>query len=143
MDRLIRVGNPRFFSCTGPHPLVTVAAAVGCRPPPCDFLVSGLASLALAGSDEINFIANRRHAAALAQTRAGAVLVAPDMLPNLPPGTVGLIIADPVAGWAQIAALFHPMPCVSPGIHPSAVAASDARVDATAEICAGSNRSPC
>lgn len=136
MDRLTRVGNPRFFSCTGPHPLATVAAAAGCRPPTSDFLASGLASLALAGPDEVSFVANRRHAAALAQTRAGAVLLDTDMLPSLPSGTVGLITSDPVAGWAQIASLFHPMPRVSPGIHSSAVVANDAHVDATAEICA-------
>jgi len=136
MEHLTRAGNPRFFSCTGPHPLATVAAAAGCRPPTCDFLVSGLASLALAGPDEVSFVGNRRHAAALAQTRAGAVLVDTDMLPSLPSGTVGLITSDPVAGWALIAALFHPMPCVSPGIHSSAVVADNAHVDATTEICA-------
>jgi UDP-3-O-[3-hydroxymyristoyl] glucosamine N-acyltransferase len=135
MDRLTRVGNPRFFSCTGPHPLATVAAAAGCSPPTCNFLVSGLASLRLAGPDEVGFVDGRRHAEALAQTRAGAVLMDTDMLPSLPSGTVGLITSDPVAGWAQIAALFHPMPCVSPGIHSSAVVANDAHVDATVEIC--------
>jgi UDP-3-O-[3-hydroxymyristoyl] glucosamine N-acyltransferase len=136
MDRLTQVGNPRFFGCTGPHPLATVAAAAGCSPPARDFLVSGLASLALAGPDEVSFVGSRRHAVALAQTRAGAVLMDTDMLPSLPSGTVGLITSDPVAGWAQIAALFHPMPCVSPGIHSSAVVANDAHVDATVEICA-------
>jgi UDP-3-O-[3-hydroxymyristoyl] glucosamine N-acyltransferase len=135
MDRLTQVGNPRFFSCTGPHPLATVAAAAGCSPPTCNFLVSGVASLALAGPDEVSFVGGRRHAVALAQTRAGAVLMDTDMLPSLPSGTVGLVTSDPVAGWAQIAALFHPMPCVSPGIHSSAVVADDAHVDATVEIC--------
>ena len=136
MDRPTQVGNPRFFGCTGPHPLATVAAAAGCPPPARDFLVSGLASLALAGPDEVGFVGSRRHAVALAQTRAGAVLMDTQMLPSLPSGTVGLITSDPVAGWAQIAALFHPKPCVSPGIHSSAVVANDAHVDATVEICA-------
>jgi UDP-3-O-[3-hydroxymyristoyl] glucosamine N-acyltransferase len=136
MDRLTRVGNPRFFSSTGPHPLAAVAAAAGCSPPKGDFLVSGLASLTLAGPDEVGFVGGRRHAEALAHTRAGAVLMDTNMLPSLPSGTVGLITSDPAAGWAQIAALFHPMPCVSPGIHASAVVANDARVDATVEICA-------
>ncbi len=58
------------------------------------------------------------------------------MLRSLPSGTVGLITSDPVAGWAQIAALFHPKPCISPGIHSSAVVANDAYIDATVEICA-------
>jgi UDP-3-O-[3-hydroxymyristoyl] glucosamine N-acyltransferase len=134
MDRPTQVGNPRFFRCTGPHRLAIVAAAAGCPPPARDFLVSGLASLALAGPGEVGFVGSRRHAVALAQTRAGAVLLDTEMLPSLPSGTVGLITSDPVAGWAQIAALFHPKPCVSPGIHSSAVVANDARVDATVEI---------
>jgi UDP-3-O-[3-hydroxymyristoyl] glucosamine N-acyltransferase len=49
---------------------------------------------------------------------------------------VALTMADPVSGWARLAALFHPMPSVSPGIHRSAVVAADAAIDATAEICA-------
>ncbi|MDQ2805222.1 MAG: UDP-3-O-(3-hydroxymyristoyl)glucosamine N-acyltransferase [Pseudomonadota bacterium] len=136
MDRLTRVGNPRFFNRTGPHPLAKVAAAAGCTPPTCDVLVSGLASLALAGPDEVSFADSRRHDAALAQTRAGAVLVDTNTLPSVPSGTVPLITSDPMAGWAQIAALFHPMPCINPGIHSSAVVADDAHVDATAEVCA-------
>jgi UDP-3-O-[3-hydroxymyristoyl] glucosamine N-acyltransferase len=136
MDRLTRVGNPRFFSCTGPHPLAAVAAAAGCVPPNSNGLVSGLASLTLAEPNEISFVTSRRHAAALAQTRAGAVLVDTDMLAHVPSGTIPLITSDPMASWAQIAALFHPMPLVSPGIHPSAVVANEAHVDGTAEVCA-------
>jgi UDP-3-O-[3-hydroxymyristoyl] glucosamine N-acyltransferase len=136
MNRSTRVGNPRFVNRTGPHPLVAVAAAAGCMPPSRDGLVSGLASLTLAGPDEISFVVSRRHAVALKQTRAGAVLVDTDMLADVPPGTIPLIMSDPMAGWAKVAALFHPMPRVSPGIHPSAVVADEAHVDGTAEVCA-------
>jgi UDP-3-O-[3-hydroxymyristoyl] glucosamine N-acyltransferase len=130
------VGNLRFFNRTGPHSLAAIAAVAGCQPPNHDALVSGLASLALAGPDEISFVASRRHSAALAQTRAGAVLVSADMLADVPPGTMPLITSDPMASWAQIAALFHPTPSVNPGIHPSAVVADNAHVDGTAEVCA-------
>jgi UDP-3-O-[3-hydroxymyristoyl] glucosamine N-acyltransferase len=130
------VSNPRFFSRTGPHSLVSIAAIAGCEAPKHDRLMAGLASLALAGPDEISFIAARRYAAALAQTRAGAVVVSPDMLGGVPLETVPLITANPMASWAQIAALFHPMPGVTAGIHPSAVVAADAHIDDTAEICA-------
>ena len=136
MNRLTSVGNPRFFNRTGPYSLVAVAAAAGCKPPSRDGSVSGLASLTFAGPDEISFVVNRRHAVALTQTRAGAVLVDTDMLADVPPGTIPLITSDPMAGWAKIAALFHPMPPVSPGIHPSAVVADEAHVDDTAEVCA-------
>jgi UDP-3-O-[3-hydroxymyristoyl] glucosamine N-acyltransferase len=58
------------------------------------------------------------------------------MQASVPAGTIALIIADPAAGWAQLAALFHPVPAVIPGIHPSAVVATNASVDPTTEVCA-------
>jgi UDP-3-O-[3-hydroxymyristoyl] glucosamine N-acyltransferase len=134
MDRTISAGNPRFFACTGPHPLATVAEAAGCSLPSRDVLLTGLAALETAGPSEISFVGHRRHATALAQTRAGAVLVPPDLEPTVPAGSVALVTADPAACWARVATLFHPMPPVSPGIHPTAVVADDAVVDASAEI---------
>ena len=136
MERSTSVGNPRFFACTGPHTMATVAATVGCGVPQSDLLVTGLAALETAGPSEISFAGHRRHAAALARTEAGAVLVRPDMQASVPAGSVALIIADPATGWAQLAALFHPVPAVTPGIHATAVVAPDATVDPTAEICA-------
>ena len=131
------VGNPRFFSRTGPHPIADVAAAAGCIIPQCDaVLISGLASLDLAGPAEVSFVASRRHAAALAQTRAGAVLVDIEMLSHVPSGTIPLTTANPMGSWAKVAALFHPIPGARPGIHPSAVISNDAHVDGTVEVCA-------
>ena len=131
------VGNPRFFSRTGPHPIADVASAAGCITPQCDaVLISGLADLDLAGPAEVSFVASRRYAAALAQTRAGAVLVNIEMLSSVPSGTVALTTTDPMAAWARVAALFHPIPTARPGIHPSAVISNDARVDGTVEVCA-------
>jgi len=136
MRPLAGVGNPRFFARTGPHPLAVVAAAVGCASPCSDVLLRGLAALDEAGPDEVSFLGTPRHAAELERTRAGAVLVHPDMRAHVPAGARMLLTQDPVAGWAQVAALFHPMPCVSAGIHASAVVAGDAAVDPTAEVCA-------
>ncbi len=136
MDRSISAGNPGFFACTGPHPLAAVAEAAGCSFPPSDLLLTGLAALETAGPSEISFVGHRRHAAALARTRAGAVLVPPDLQANVPAGSVALVTADPPAGWAQVAKLFHPPQAVGPGIHRSAVVADSAIVDATAEVCA-------
>jgi hypothetical protein len=131
------VGNPRFFRRTGPHPIADVAAAAGCITPQCDaVLISGLASLDLAGPAEVSFVASRRYAAALAQTRAAAVVVDIDMLSYVPSGTVPLTTVNPMASWARVAALFHPIPGARPGIHPSAVISNDAHVDGTVEVCA-------
>lgn len=94
MVRLIVVGNPRFFTRTGPHPLAAVASAGGCLPPSDNIMVSGLASLVLAEPDEVSFVTSRRHAEALEQTRAGAVLVDKNLLSAVPSGTIPLITSD-------------------------------------------------
>ncbi len=128
------VGNPRFFASTGPHALTIVAAAVGCEPPVSDLLLSGLASLEAAGPDQPSFLGGARHAPVFEQSRAGAVLVSADLQGRVPPGTMALAVTDPLAGWAQAAALFHPVPTAEVGIHSSAVVAETAIIDPSAEI---------
>jgi UDP-3-O-[3-hydroxymyristoyl] glucosamine N-acyltransferase len=62
------------------------------------------------------------------------VIVHPDMAARVPAGTVAIQTIEPYAGWARVAALFYPLPTVSPGIHPSAIVAEEARVDPSAEV---------
>jgi UDP-3-O-[3-hydroxymyristoyl] glucosamine N-acyltransferase len=127
-------GDPRFFARTGPHPLARVAEVAGAKAEAGSELIEGVAPLQTAGPREVSFLDNRRYADALAATRAGAVLVHPDLLSRVPPGTVALVTPTPYVAWARVAALFHPPPPPEPGAHPSAVIAPTARVDATAEI---------
>jgi UDP-3-O-[3-hydroxymyristoyl] glucosamine N-acyltransferase len=128
-------GDPRFFRRTGPHPLAAVAAAAGAvAPTGVELLLSGIAPLQTAGPDEVSFLDNRRYAAELAATRAGAVLVRPEMEGRVPPGTVPLVTPEPYVGWARVAALFHPPPPLKPGVHPSAVIDPQARIDPSVEI---------
>jgi len=101
-----------------------------------ELLVSGLASLEAAQPDQISFLGDSRHVAVLERTRAGAVLVSPDMQGRVPGGSVALVTGNAVVSWTRVAALFHPTPCVHAGIHSSAVVAADAIIDPTAEICA-------
>jgi UDP-3-O-[3-hydroxymyristoyl] glucosamine N-acyltransferase len=131
-------GNPRYFAYTGPHPLDVVAAAAGCEPLAEQLVLSGLASLSAAQPDEISFLGSPKNQALLECTRAGAVLVSPAMRDHVPAGSVALVTADPVASWARVAALFHPVRATRPGIHPSASVADDAVIDPTAEISAQS-----
>jgi len=82
--------------------------------------------LQTAGPNEVSFLDNRRYASALDQTSAGAVIVHPDMAARVPAGTVAIRTTEPYAAWARVAALFYPVPPVSPGIHPSAIVAEGA-----------------
>jgi len=135
-------GDPRFFARTGPHSLAAVAAAARAsmaaaaggeaaeRTEP----FYGVAPLQTAGPREVSFLDNRRYAALLAGTRAGAVVVHPDLLARLPAGAVGIVTAEPYLGWARVAALFHPEPPPHAGAHAAAVIDAEALVDPSAEI---------
>ncbi|MFY9642591.1 MAG: UDP-3-O-(3-hydroxymyristoyl)glucosamine N-acyltransferase [Rhodomicrobium sp.] len=127
-------GNARFFARSGPHHLAAVAKAARGVAPELDLLLEGVAPLQTAGPNEVSFLDNRRYASALERTRAGAVIVHPEMQERLPAATVPIVMTEPYEGWARVAALFHPVRPVRPGIHPSAIVAEDAFVDPSAEI---------
>jgi UDP-3-O-[3-hydroxymyristoyl] glucosamine N-acyltransferase len=128
------IGDPRFFARCGPHSLATVAETACGAATPSDLQLTGVAPLQTAGRNEVSFLDNRRYASALEATSAGAVIVHPDMLPRVPEGTVPIVTTEPYVGWARVAALFHPAPPVSPGVHPSAVVGEGAHIDPSAEV---------
>jgi UDP-3-O-[3-hydroxymyristoyl] glucosamine N-acyltransferase len=127
-------GNVRFFSRSGPYPLAIVAQAACGIARERDLVLEGVAPLQTAGPNEVSFLDNRRYASALEQTLAGAVIVHPDMEARVPAATVPILSTEPYAGWARVAALFHPVRPVSPGIHPSAIVAEGAHVDPSTEV---------
>jgi UDP-3-O-[3-hydroxymyristoyl] glucosamine N-acyltransferase len=128
------IGDPRFFARSGPYPLATVAKTARGAAPKVDLLLTGVAPLQKAGPSEVSFLDNRRYALALEETSAGAVIIHPDMLGRVPAGTVPIVTSEPYAGWARVAALFHPMPPVSSGVHPTALVDEGAQVDPSAEV---------
>ena len=128
------IGNARFFRRSGPHPLAVVAQAAGSTIGERDLLIEGLAPLQTAGPNQVSFLDDRRYKSALKQTLAGAVIVHPDMQAWVPTTTVPIFTTEPHVGWARVAALFHPVSPVSPGVHPSAVVAEGAVVDPSTEV---------
>src|SRR5450631_2190685 len=127
-------GNARFFGRSGPYTLSVVAGAARGTADKLDLLLEGVAPLQTAGPNEVSFLDNRRYASALDKTLAGAVIVHPDMVARVPSPTVAIVTTEPYAGWARVAALFHPAPPVSPGIHPSAIVAEGALVHPSSEV---------
>jgi UDP-3-O-[3-hydroxymyristoyl] glucosamine N-acyltransferase len=127
-------GDSRFFLKTGPHHLAAVAKVAEGEAADCDLRLTGVAPLQLARPDHVSFLDNRKYADALAATRAGAVIVHPDMAHRVPSHSVAIITPTPYRAWAHVAAMFHPEPPVTPGTHPSAVIESDAVCDPSAEI---------
>lgn len=94
--------------------------------------VSGLATLARAGPQQVSFLANRRYLSQLRGTRAAAVILHPRMAAECPVAT--LQADDPYLAFARATALFVATPQHEPGVHPTAVVAVDARVHATASV---------
>jgi UDP-3-O-[3-hydroxymyristoyl] glucosamine N-acyltransferase len=94
--------------------------------------ITGLATLQEAGSGQVSFLANPQYRKFLATTQAAAVLLKPADAE----GYAGdaLLIADPYLAYARISHLFDPKPKAAAGIHPTAVVAGDAFVDATASV---------
>jgi UDP-3-O-[3-hydroxymyristoyl] glucosamine N-acyltransferase len=130
------VGDPRFFGCAGPFPLARVAAEAGgtADPAASDRTVLGIAPLQTADADRVSFLDNRRYVAELEATRAGAVILHPEMAPRAPAGCVAIVTPEPYVGWARVAALFHPEPPPVPGVHPTACVAGDAVLGEDVEV---------
>ena len=125
-----------------PHPTTTgvrladLAMQVGARlEGDGDVRVLRVATLDNAGPGTIAFLANPHYRAQLATTRAAAVIVAPA---DAAATTLPRLITDrPYAAFARVAALLHPPPPATPGIHASAEVDSSAQVAETASIGAG------
>jgi UDP-3-O-[3-hydroxymyristoyl] glucosamine N-acyltransferase len=91
--------------------------------------LTGAAPLEEAGPGELSFLRESRQAGQLKECRAGAVLVPRD-LPEEAAGCVPVIrVASPYTALRRVLELFYPAEVPRPGIHPSAVVASDARLD--------------
>jgi UDP-3-O-[3-hydroxymyristoyl] glucosamine N-acyltransferase len=129
-------GDPRFFARTGPHGLASVAAVAGATAAPGDLALDGVAPLQTAGPTQVSFLDNRRYADLLNDTRAGAVIVHPDLAARVPSGSIALVTPSPYVAWARVAALFHPAPPLRPGVHERAFVDEGAEVDPSAEIAA-------
>jgi len=103
-----------------------LGADVEAQPGDAGRVLVGLAPLEEAGPDRLAFVSNRRYVRALAESRAGAVLLDRSTPAQ---GHVALRVDDPYLAFARALALFHPPSPVQPGVHPSAVVAPDAVVD--------------
>lgn len=100
-----------------------------------DMIITGLATLRSAGPGQLSFLANPRYKAALAETRAGAVLVRPDDAADH--AGAALIVDNPYAAYAVLTHRFDRMPVPDAGIHPMAAVHPQAEVAASAAIGPG------
>ena len=93
--------------------------------------ITGVAGIDEAGPDQITFVANPKYAAAAKTTRAGAVIVGEDFPPLSVPT---LRSKNPYLTFAQAIELFYQPPRYEPGIHPTAVIDSSAKIGTGAHV---------
>lgn len=96
-------------------------------------LISGINDLSRAEPGQVSFLGNSRYAKAAATTRASAVLVPRDFAGLLP--CAAIRVDNPSAAFARVVEAFAPPPVAwAPGIHPTAVIDSTARIGAGVHI---------
>ncbi len=128
--------DPRFFPHAGPQRLGAVIAGLdeACAVEAPDTRFGGVAPLGDAGPEDISFCEGRRNADALRRTRAGAVFVQDALRDAVPRGCTALVVRWPALAFARAAALFHPAPAPSPGVHPTAVLGANVTIGASTEV---------
>lgn len=94
--------------------------------------ITGLATLQEAGCGQLSFLANKQYRKFLDDSSASAVLLKAEDAEGFAGNA--LIVPNPYLAYARISHLFDPKPKAVAGIHPSAVVAEDAQVDASASI---------
>lgn len=98
--------------------------------------VHGVGVLHDAQPGQLGFLANPKYRKYLADTKASAVILAPDDVPHCPGNA--LVHANPYLTYARAAALLHPLHRPEAGVSDGAWVAPDALVDPTAHIAPGS-----
>ena len=109
-----------------------LAAQLGCRLEGDDAIdVVRVAAIGEAGPGDITFLANAKYTSALRTTRASAVILAAGV-PDAPCAV--LRSSNPYLTFARATGLLHPQPRPAAGIHPTAVIAPAATIDASASV---------
>ena len=94
-------------------------------------VVTGVAPLETAGPEHVSFLADRKHLKQAEGSRAGAFVVARDVVGL--PGAL-LQVDHPQQALIALLELFHPEAPAPPGAHPAACVAEGARIDRTASV---------
>ena len=96
-----------------------------------DTEITGVAGIEMAGPGHLTFVSNPKYVSAARTTKAAAVIVAEDF-PVI--STAMLRSNNPYLAFAHALELFHQVPKYVPGIHPTAVIDSSAKIGANAHV---------
>jgi UDP-3-O-[3-hydroxymyristoyl] glucosamine N-acyltransferase len=98
--------------------------------------IGGLASLEAAGPNQLSFLSHPRYASQLASTKAGCVIVGPDMQTQAMLRGACIVTEQPYLYFARVTQIWkRHLPQVDrPRLHPSAVVEPDAFIHPTAQV---------
>jgi UDP-3-O-[3-hydroxymyristoyl] glucosamine N-acyltransferase len=98
-------------------------------------LIGQVGSLENAAAGQISFLSDPRHKAKLSATAASAVILSKESegLTSLP----RIVCESPYLYFARVSQLFNPLTAQEPGVHPTAVISSKARIGPGVSIGAG------
>lgn len=140
------MADARFFTSAGPFSVAVLTKKSAIEARDDELLLSGLASLRAADSDNLSFFSDIRLQAELAATKAGAVLIKAEHADLVPPGSLALICDDPYRSMAEISQMFFPAAAQSrppqeaifkTNIHPDAVLGENIVLEPNVVIGAG------
>lgn len=97
-----------------------------------DIEVTEVCALSEADAAGLSFVSSKKHLSALRATRAGAVILTPDLAAEAP--CVCLLAANPTLAFARAVELLHPRRRAPAGCHQSAVVAASAAIHPSASI---------
>src|SRR4029450_9681151 len=138
--------HPGFFVRSAPLRLVKLARRLGASLAPSadgESLIEDVRPLAEAQAHHLSFLDNRKYMPQLAETRAGACLIAAEFADRVPPGTVAVALKAPYRGFAMALQIFYPdalqpkaamVAAGEPLVHPSARIAEGALVEPGAVV---------
>ncbi|MCG6935786.1 MAG: UDP-3-O-(3-hydroxymyristoyl)glucosamine N-acyltransferase, partial [Proteobacteria bacterium] len=89
--------------------------------------IDSVNTLVDAGDRQISFFTNRKYKQELKATTAGAVILNQSSVDDCP--VPAIVVSNPHAAYAKIAAVLHAQWRPEPGIHPSAVIGTDSNID--------------
>jgi UDP-3-O-[3-hydroxymyristoyl] glucosamine N-acyltransferase len=138
--------DSRFYRREGPFSLAQLAGISGgtlSDAAMAERMITDVAPLYRAGSDDISFLDNRKYVQAFEACAAGACVVHPELAEMAPAGMGLIVTPEPYRAYAMIAHAFYPQTRteseISPHavIDPSAQVGPECRIEAGAVISAG------
>jgi len=96
--------------------------------------VSGVAPLDRATPQDVSFFGAAKYASAYRASRAGIVLVAPELAETASDVPARIIVAKPQEAMLALLPAFHRAPSAEPGVHPTAIVGRGARLASSISI---------